>query len=252
MKIREEWIEAVEYRTSRRVYVDKILEVKNLYKLEKLIEEINRESNLNFQLVEDCSALFRGFSASYGMIKGLNSCIALVGSKKIEDVKNKVGYYGEMLVLEATSMNLGTCWIGGTYNKKECRKYINIKNDEELICVIAVGNVLENKSIREKVISKVNSNKKTFDQILLEKDTKSIPNWVKNGIDFVIKSPSALNKQLYKYSFKKEIVEASTTAENHGFEEVDLGISMLHFELGASKKNHIGKWYYVNGEKKYI
>ena len=159
MEIKEQWIESLKYRTSRRTYIDKPLENRDVNELKKLIDKINRESNLNFQFIEDCSKLFKGFSASYGMIKGLNSCIALVGDINIDNYKNKVGYYGEMLVLESNHMNLGTCWIGGTYDKKECKKYLDIKQDEELICVIAVGNVLEDKSIREKLISKMNKGK---------------------------------------------------------------------------------------------
>lgn len=165
MEIKEQWIESVKYRTSRRTYTCKPLENRDVNELKKLIDKINKESNLNFQFIEDCLKLFKGFSASYGMIKGLNSCIALVGNINIDNYKNKVGYYGEMLVLESNHMNLGTCWIGGTYDKKECKKYLDIKQDEELICIIAVGNVLEDKSIREKLISKMNKGEKCFDQL---------------------------------------------------------------------------------------
>ena len=127
MEIKEQWIEAEKYRVSRRAYKEKQLEKQDINNLKELIKKVNEESGFKFQLVEDCSKLFKGFSASYGIIKGLNSCIALVGNKNIENFRNKIGYYGEMLVLEATNMNLGTCWIGGTYNKKECEKYIDIK-----------------------------------------------------------------------------------------------------------------------------
>lgn len=252
MKINNQWIDTIKYRTSRRAYIDKQLERKDIDKIKELISKINEESGLNFQFIEECSKLFKGFSASYGMIKGLNSCIALVGNVNIDNYKTKVGYYGEMLVLEATHMNLGTCWIGGTYDKKECRKHVDIKQDEELICVIAVGEVLEDKSMREKLISKMNKGKKSFDQILLNKDTDVLPSWVKVGIDFVTQSPSALNKQPVGYSLSGNIVKAYTTSEKYGYEGIDLGISMLHFELGAKSQGHNGKWNYIQDEKVYI
>jgi hypothetical protein len=250
MKIKKQWIEAQNYRVSRRAYIKKQLEKQHIDNLNKLIKEINNESGLNFQLLEDCSNLFKGFSASYGMIKGLKSCIALVGNKNIENFKNKVGYYGEMLVLEATDMKLGTCWIGGTYDKKECENYININKDEELVCVIAIGYNEDNKSFKEKLVSRLNKGRKSFDEILLEKDLE-IQDWVEEGINSVIKAPSALNKQPFGYSFKDNVVTAYTTKENHGFEDVDLGISMLHFKLGAISMGHDGNWEYINGENIY-
>lgn len=252
MEFNNNWIDAVNYRTSRRAYINKQLEIKDISKIKELIYKINEETGLNFQFIEDCSKLFKGFSASYGLIKGLNSCIALVGNKNIDNYKTKVGYYGEMLVLESTCMNLGTCWIGGTYDKNECKKYIDIKQDEELICVIAVGEVLEDKSIREKLISKMNKGKKTFDQVLLEKDTELLPSWIKEGIEFVIKAPSALNKQPIGYSFVDNEVKVYKVSDKYGYEDIDLGISMLHFELGAKSQNHSGNWNYINCENIYM
>lgn len=251
MEIKEQWIESEKYRVSRRAYTQQPLEKQSKQLINNLIKEINTESGLNFQLLEDCSQLFKGFSASYGMIKGLSSCIALVGNKNIENFKNKVGYYGEMVVLEATDMNLGTCWLGGTYDKKECEKYINIGKDEELICVIAIGYIGVSKSFREKLIGKLNKGRKSFDEILLEKDLE-IPNWVKEGINSVIKAPSALNKQPVGYSFKDNKVKSYVSKGNHGFEEIDLGISMLHFQLGAKSQGYNGKWEYINGENIFV
>ena len=250
MELKKQWIEAEEFRVSRRTYIDKKLEKQDVDNLEQLIQSVNKESGINFQLVEDCSKLFKGFSASYGMIKGLNSCIAVVGNKNIENLKNKIGYYGEILVLEATYMNLGTCWIGGTYNKKECEKYISINKDEELVCVIALGYTLDDKSMREQLMARMNKKRKSFDEILIEKDGDLLE-WVKSGINSVIKAPSAINKQPVGYSFKNNEVKAYVTKENHGYEEVDLGISMLHFQIGAQKKGHIGEWKYINNEKIY-
>ena len=158
-----------------------------------------------------------------------------------------IRYYGEIIVLEATSIGLGTCWIGGTYNKKECEKYIDIKEDEELVCVIAIGYTPENKSIKEKLVAAMNKGKKGYNEILKSKDNK-VPNWVKSGIESVIKAPSAVNKQPVGYLFEDNKIKAYVVKENHGYEEVDLGISMLNFEIGSKSKGYIGHWTYINNE----
>lgn len=248
--LKKEWFISQDYRKSTRTYIDNSIAEDDIEKLKKLIYEINNKSNLNFQFVKDCSDLFNGFKASYGLLKGVNSCIALVGNKNISQYKNNIGYYGEMLVLEATNMGLGTCWIGGTYNRNECKKYININDGEELVCVISIGYISSRDNLLQKFVSRVNKKRKDFNDILLEKD-KEAPKWVISGINSVIKAPSALNKKPIGYTFKNNIIKAYTTKKNYDLEEVDLGISMLHFELGSKNEGYCGEWEYVSSENIY-
>lgn len=249
MEIKLEWIDAQDYRVSTRTYGNQPIENEKINHLKAFIQRINEESKLHFQYVEDCGWLFSNFFASYGLIKGAKSSIVLVGNKKVEKLKNQVGYFGEMLVLEATVMGIGTCWLGGTYDKKACKKILDLKEDEEIIAVIALGYSSENRGLLDKVLVRMKDKKKSFDDILIEKE--DVPNWVKGGIEAVMKAPSAVNKQPFGYSYKNGVINAYTTAENHGHEEVDLGISMLHFQLGAMKEGHTGKWYDEGKEKVY-
>ena len=52
------------------------------------------------------------------------------------NLEEKCGYYGQELILTAHSMGLGTCWIGGTYDRERCLHLI--PEDEELVCIAAV------------------------------------------------------------------------------------------------------------------
>lgn len=38
---------------------------------------------------------------------------------------------------------------------------------------------------------------------------------------------------------------------NTGYENIDIGISMAHFELGAKKESYNGKWEYGHKENKF-
>jgi hypothetical protein len=143
MEIDKKWFKAISIRTSRRKYESKALGVKEVDKLTSLIETINKESGLKIKFVESASEILSGFKASYGMISGARSLIALVGDATMGDLKKNIGYYGELLVLECTNLGLGTCWVGGTYNKDACKKSINLLDNEELVCIIAVGYVNE-------------------------------------------------------------------------------------------------------------
>ena len=45
----------------------------------------------------------------------------------------------ESLILYATSLGLGTCWIGGTFKKGQFAKAIDLKGDEILPIVLPIG-----------------------------------------------------------------------------------------------------------------
>lgn len=251
MKIKNEWYSAIDIRTSRRTYENKEIDIVKIKNFEKLITEINSESSLNIQFIRAGESVFNSFKSSYGLIKGVKSFIALVGNSNISNVENKLGYYGEFLVLEATQLGLGTCWIGGTYDKDAAGSVVQLKDNEKMYCIIAVGIVKDDKNLKEKLISSFSKKKKPFNEVLSSKN-KEIPAWLKSGIEAVIKAPSAINKQPWKYSFEDNNVKVCLEKENDGYGKIDIGISMAHFELGSRRENYNGKWKYGNNENIFI
>jgi nitroreductase len=213
----------------------------------KLIDKINEKSSLNIQFIKDGEEGISGFKASYGMISGVKSFIALVGNNKIENFKQKLGYYGEMIVLEATSIGLGTCWVGGTYDNKKCKSHIKFNEQDELVCIIVIGHTPKELSIKEKVVKKLNEKNKRLEDIVIS-NKNNICSWIEIGIKCALKSPSALNKKEISYEIYENKIKAFISSKNHGYEEIDLGISMLHFELGADSEGYKGNWHYKNGK----
>ncbi|WP_143315263.1 nitroreductase family protein [Clostridium sp. HBUAS56017] len=247
MEIDNKWFDAISIRTSRRKYEFKDIEVEKIDKIQSLIEKVNKESGLKFKFVEDASKVLNGFKASYGMLSGAKSLIALAGDANMRDLQRNIGYYGELVVLECTSLGLGTCWVGGTYNKEACRRSINLQDNEELLCIIAVGYVNEEKSFKEKLVAKINKKTQNFDEVLVEKDGE-IPSWVKSGIEASMLAPSAMNKRPIAFIYTQGKIKAFACRKNHNVEDIDLGISMAHFEIGAFKEGYKGEWQVVNGE----
>ena len=243
------WHDAIYTRTSRRAYTRESLEPSQLHDLNQMTSTINKESGLSFKLLEDSSQFFTNFKTSYGMFKNVQTVIAIVGnSQKVADLAVQAGYYGEFLMLECVSRNLGTCWIGGTYDKSSMKDVLNLNTEEELIAVITVGNVQSSKSLKEKLIAQIGKNKQTFDQLLQEK-TEPIPTWVQSGIEAARLAPSAVNGRPVAYSYIDDLVTAHITKNKYGMEAIDLGISLAHFELGALKEGVTGKW--ISNDSEY-
>ncbi len=231
--------EAIVKRVSRRTYKDVVIDKEKKGKIEKWIKEINEKSGLAIIYVEDGSKAFQSFSKTYGMFKNVRSIILLKGDKDDENLKEKVGYYGEELILNITDINLGTCWVGGTFDEKNVNK---INDDEKLECVITVGVVENRKSFKEKLIgSLTHIKRKPINKRFESKETP--PSWFMKGMKAVELAPSALNSQ--KAIFTYENGEAKSKIENnYRFDMIDLGIAKKHFEIEAE-----GKFDFGNGGK---
>lgn len=242
----EQYLKAIDERCSRRTYINKEIELEKVNLLQNRIKELNEMSGLNLQLQLNGPELFKGFSSSYGMLKGVQAYFALVGVKDDQDLLEKVGYFGEILTLEATALGLGTCWIGGTYDRKLCEKLIDLNENEELVAIIAVGYTPVDKTLKEKMISTLSHRKtKTVEQMY--SSTGSVPNEFIDGMKAVQKAPSALNKQPIKFHYANGVVTTSIL-NSLGYENIDLGIAKLHFEIGTGLQK---KFEIENGQSIY-
>jgi nitroreductase len=77
---------------------------------------------------------------TYGFIKGATGFIAGAvqrGPKDMEDY----GYLLEQIVLSATELGLGTCWLGGTFTKSAFADRLRLTPDETMPAIVAVGHI---------------------------------------------------------------------------------------------------------------
>ena len=228
---------AMENRVSRRSYVNKPIDKQVQKEIIRLTDEINGASGLSALFVEDGSRAFDSLKKSYGMFKNVRSLVAMKGSRQDEHLQEKVGYYGQQLILDLTNMGLGTCWVGGTYDEQNI---INLAEGEELVCVIVLGLVEEEPTTKEKFIRAiVHRNVKPIEQRLTT--DRQAPPWVLEGMEAVLLAPSAIHAQNVMFKYQNETISASTV-EKSRFDLIDLGIAKKHFELGAG-----GRFEWGNG-----
>ena len=138
-----DYVSAIHQRISRRSYLPAPIEEEKLAVLKEEIEKANQESGLTITFLEDGSEAFDGVK-SYGMFSGVRSLIVLKGWEETEHLREKAGYYGERLVLAATALGLGTCWVGGTYDQRSC--LCHLAEGERLVCVASIGHTPEERS----------------------------------------------------------------------------------------------------------
>lgn len=216
-------LEAIRSRHSVRQYKDQPIEPELRALLADEIEKINAESGLNIQLVCDEPKAFDSFMAHYGNFTGVSNYFA-IAYKKGEDAQEKIGYYGERLVLFAQSVGLHTCWVALTY--KRVPEAIKISKDEKLSLVISVGHG-RNRGIahRSKPI------------LTLAPDYDTAPEWFKNGVDAALLAPTATNQQKFTLTLEGDKVRAK--AGLGFYSKMDLGIVKYHFEIGSGRDSSI-------------
>ena len=232
--------DAINIRCSRRTYLPKLVDYGNINKLRSLVDGYNQKAGLNMQIALDNGEAFNGLLKSYGMFKGVKNYIGMIENKNDAHSKEKLGYYGELIVLQATEMRLGTCWVAGTFSRKSCP--FKLSEHENIACVITFGSVPGERSMKEKLIYSMTHRKTKTAEELYVADT-SAPGWFKSGITAVQKAPSAVNRQPVTFMYKNNIVTASVKDISISGMALDLGIAKLHFELGAGG----GTWDWGNG-----
>ncbi len=232
-------LEAIKDRHSVRRYIDRPIEPELVSILQEKVNEVNKEGNLHIQLVTNEPKAFKGKMA-YGTFSGVSNYFAMVGKKTDASadpaqasLSERMGYYGEQLVLLAQTLGLSTCWVGLTYNNiKEAYE----KNDnEKLCCMIALGYGDDpGRNMKRKSAKSVSN------------VSDATPEWFNKGVDAAILAPTAVNQQ--KFFFRYEgtdengigLVKAERMFSLIGYTKMDLGIAKYHFELGAGKENF--KW----------
>ncbi len=100
--------EAIEARHSVRAYKDQPLSEVIVKDLENEILKLNNEGQLHIQLICNEPKAFQGMLAKYGKFRNANNYIVMAG-KKTDDLDERIGYYGEHLVLLAQTLGLNTC-----------------------------------------------------------------------------------------------------------------------------------------------
>ena len=221
-------LEAIEARHSVRAYKEQPLTENTAKLLEEKIAELNDVGNLHIQLIKNEPKAFQGTLAKYGKFRGVTNYFVMVG-KKSDDLDERVGYYGEKLVLYAQTLGLNTCWVGLSY-KKVADTYV-LDEGEKVVCYIAVG-YGETQGVSHKI--------KTVEQVSNASDIT--PAWFKKGVEAALLAPTAVNQQ--KFSFEhmgvkngKHLVRAKKGFSMIGYTQMDLGIAKCHFEIGAGKEN---------------
>jgi len=220
-------------------------------------------NRVRFELI-DLAAQERGqikTLGTYGFIKGASMFIVgavAKGDRAMEDY----GYCMEKNILAATHLGLGTCWLGGTFNRSASASKINKREDEVVPAITPVGYPQDRKSMMDsavRFIAKSNT-RKAWEELFFLGGTKSFLSRNMAGayelpLECVRMGPSASNRQPWRVAkepdkdiFHFYIRRTPGYAEKFpevSLQDIDMGIAMCHFEVAVQERNLQGNWQNV-------
>ena len=231
--------EAIEARHSVRAYKDQPLSEDVVKVLEDEVAIINKEGSLHIQLILNEPKAFQGTLAKYGKFRNVKNYLVMAG-KQAEDLDERVGYYGERLVLLAQTLGLNTCWVGLSYSKVP-GTYV-LDEGEKIVCYIAIG-YGETQGVGHKIKTVEQVSRSAVRTLGSSKNASDItPSWFKKGVEAALLAPTAVNQQKFSFEYvgmsnNRHQVRAKKGFSMIGYTQMDLGIAKYHFEIGAGTDN---------------
>lgn len=251
----------IQKRVSCRTYADTPVEENLRNELESLVaaEHTGPFGNKpEFQLIHlDMSdpAKWKNLG-TYGVIKNARLFLAgkvKKGDKSVEDY----GYCMESLILKATALGLGTCWLAGTLSTSGFARAVNLRKNELLPAVSPIGYPAQKKSLTEKIFrwSAGSDRRKPWPLIFFTGNFSTPLSTQQAGkyyeaLENIRLAPSACNRQPWRIlqdtaanSFHFYLQRAfGYTLRGVYIQDIDLGIAMHHFELTLRELGIGGRW----------
>ena len=249
--------ETVIKRYSVRNYDDKIIEQEKIKAIEDFIENLDNPfgNKINFHYLDKSHINNEEKLGTYGVIKGASKYIGT--TIKLEGMAlEALGYEFEALVLYLASIDLGSCWLGGTFDRKGFADAMNIKEGELFAIITPYGYAAPSKHEKEIEMRKMiqADKRKEWGELFFKDDFNTSLSQDEAGqfsfpLEMVRFGPSASNKQPWRIVLKDgdfHFYEYKEPGYSDFFpydiQRVDIGIAAAHFDFAIKEKGIDGEF----------
>jgi nitroreductase len=246
-------LQAIEHRVSTRSYDNRSVEPNLLQQLLTLSKTTDRLVDIPLRAelisgVERTRRVLTYMIGSYGLV--LTPPHLLVGVIPPDDATARVdlGYVLEQVVLEASRLELGTCWITGSYDAERAGNAVGLGDGEEAAAIIALG--YPSRAVWGRVHTSTlrrlaggHKRKPLADIVFSGRWGEP---WSNDGADPALTSileharlaPSAVNRQPWRFIVRPEDIVLALVRP----QPIDAGIVMAHISLAAEALGRQGRW----------
>ncbi|MFP5111948.1 nitroreductase family protein [Bacillaceae bacterium C204] len=257
-------IETMQKRQSIRTYETQKITTDHL---KEINDYFNEENNLigpfgkkgQIELVEVTNNVTdKGIKlGTYGFIKNPSAYIIGITENNQYSLVD-FAYTFQKLILFLTELGIGTCWMGGTFNRNSFEKEIQLDERRFIPCITPIGYPKQKQRVFDKAVRLVvkADNKKSWDKLFYDANfertlTKENAGLLEVPIDMVRLGPSASNKQPWRLvvsddrkvcHFHIEHTPNYSTKLGYDMQLLDIGIAMCQFDLACQELNIKGNW----------
>ncbi len=245
------WYDAIFMRRSRRQFDQEPLESNLLVTLDIVCNEFKPFPQVSAVLVtQSVDDVFKGVIGHYGKIKGASAFIAFIGNMDNPNIHEQIGYLGEGIILEATALKLGTCWVGGFFRPEVAASLANVNKNERVFGVTPIGYASEEWSLEEKIMTGFGRKhqRKPLKGLVSGLEEEKWPVWTKKILEAARLAPSAVNRQPWRFHIEHHSIIISVDNLKDTFnisKRLDCGIAMLHIEVASLNFGLKGEWEFL-------
>lgn len=195
---------------------------------------------------------------AYGVIQNPQAYLVGVG-RNDQKALLEFGYIFHKLILYATGLGLGTCWIGGTFSRKSFARELELHPGEIIPCITPLGYPREKQRLLDatmRYVVKADQKKpwrelyydSGFGQLLAPESAGRLA----AALEMVRLGPSASNKQPWRAVLSADRQQVhfylqhtpNYSGNKLGFEmqRIDIGIAACNFELACRELGIQGVW----------
>ncbi|MBF7097658.1 nitroreductase family protein [Alkalibacter mobilis] len=240
-------MDSIERRKSVRKYRDNFIEAEKISEIIRILEEAETGPGGNYIkfefIAENLSGEVKNV-VTYGFLSGRYGAIAGWVSDEPYAIID-YGYILEKIALNLVDLDIGTCWLGGSFSKRNIIEAMEKDRslNKSIPAILAVGYEGEGRRIRDFLISGTKRKRKDFDETFFTGNFEKIKeNYKREILEGVRWAPSAMNKQPVRVIWDEHRVHFYLVDTSLKMRYLDMGIAMSHFELKAAANGIKGEW----------
>jgi nitroreductase len=262
MKYSRGIIGIIRQRSSRRSYTPQLVEAEKLGALRDSFTALEGPfgGKARFVILDTAGWGERKINAlgTYGTMQGAKLFIAGI-IKRSEHAMEDFGYQFEKIILRATDLGLGTCWIGGIFNRSRFADKAGVREDEVLPAISPLGYPTPKRSVTDSIIrwSAGSRNRRPWRQLFFHGSfetalTEGAAGRYLDPLEMLRLAPSASNRQPWRvvkeeganvfHFYLRRSKGYDKLIKAVDLQRMDMGIAMCHFELTASELGLSGQW----------
>lgn len=262
MKYDRSIIEIIRERCSHRTYTPQPVEAEKLQLIREFPNHLHSPFGGEFRLsILETTGWAEGrinALGTYGTIRGAKLFLVGIIQRGERDME-AFGSLFEQVILRCTDLGLGTCWIGGVFNRSRFADKAGVRQGEILPAISPLGYPTPKRSVTDSLIrwSAGSKNRRPWRELFFDGSfdtalTADAAGPYSEALEMLRLGPSASNRQPWRvlketgrnvfHLFLCRSKGYSKLIKAVDLQRMDMGIAMSHFELTARELGLSGRW----------